>query len=130
MMLCKSTLHSCVALEDELISRDLRPILNPEDAQAIQKLVKNQKSRLKPYMKKYSGGILDDPIWKKWDEEDSHLKVSLHLSHRQCWRGYANDIERSPTNQTTPHLHLSTGGIWPSLLGGSPYYGGQYSSVP
>jgi hypothetical protein len=53
--------------------------LNPEDAQAIQRLVKNQKSRLKPYLKKYSGGILDDPLWKKWEEEDSHLKVLILL---------------------------------------------------
>jgi predicted thioredoxin/glutaredoxin len=75
MMLCKSTLHSCVAPEDALISRDLRPILSPEDAQAIQRLVKGQKSRLKPYMKKYSVGILEDPLWKKWAEEDIHLKV-------------------------------------------------------
>jgi hypothetical protein len=77
MMLCKSTLYSCVAPEDELISRDLRPILSPEDAQAIQRLVKGQKSRSKPYMKKYSGGILDDPILKKWTEEDSNLKVPI-----------------------------------------------------
>ena len=76
-MLCKSTLQSCVGPEDELISRDLRPILNPEDAQAIQKLVKNQKSRLKPYIKKYSGGILDDPLLWKWEEEDSHLQVTI-----------------------------------------------------
>jgi hypothetical protein len=77
MMLCKSTLPFYVGLEGELISRDLRPILNPDDAQAIQKLVKNQKSNLKPYMKKYSGGILDDPLLKKWAEEDSNLKVPI-----------------------------------------------------
>jgi len=55
--------------------RDLRPILSPEDAQAIQRLVKNQKSRLKPYVKKYSKEILDDPLLKKWAEEDSNMKV-------------------------------------------------------
>ena len=129
MMLCKSTLSFYIALEDNLMSRDLRPILNPEDAQAIQRLVKGQKSRLKPYIKKNSGGILDDPLLKKWEEEDSNLKVPilprLFESQYRC----ADDIERSPTNQTTPHPHLSTGGIWPSLLGGSPYYGGQYSST-
>jgi len=76
-MLCKPILYSCVALQDELISRDLRPILHSEDAQAIQKLVKDQKSRLKPYIKKYSGGILDDPLLKKWEEEDSNLKVHV-----------------------------------------------------
>jgi hypothetical protein len=65
------------------MARDLRPILNPEDAQAIQRLVKNQKSRLKPHLKKYSGGILDDPLWKKWEEEDSKLKV--HTSSPDIW---------------------------------------------
>jgi hypothetical protein len=59
------------------MNRELRPVLDPEDAQAIQRLVKNQKSRLKPYMKKYSGGILDDPLFKKWAEEDSNLKVPI-----------------------------------------------------
>lgn len=76
MLLCEFTVFRLCA-GDELIGRDLRPILNPEDAQAIQKLVKNQKSRLKPYIKKYSGGILDDPLLKKWEEEDSHLKVPI-----------------------------------------------------
>jgi hypothetical protein len=28
-------------------------------------------------MKKYSGGILDDPLFKKWAEEDSNLKVPI-----------------------------------------------------
>jgi len=66
-----------IAPKAELIDRDLRPILSPEDAQAIQKLVKNQKTRLKPYMKKYTRGILDDPLLKKWTKEDSKLKVRI-----------------------------------------------------
>jgi hypothetical protein len=110
MMLCKSTLYSFVAPEDELISRDLRPILSPEDAQAIQRLVKGQKSRLKPYMKKYSGGILDDPLLKKWEEEDSHLKVPILPRLFQSQYRCADDIERSPTNQPTPHPYSSTSG--------------------
>jgi hypothetical protein len=93
------------------MDRDLRPIVNPEDAQAIQKLVKNQKSKLKPYMKKYSGGILDDPLLKKWAEEDSHLKVTILPRLFQSQYRCADDIERSSTNQTTPHPHLSTRGI-------------------
>jgi hypothetical protein len=69
------------------MSRDLRPILNPEDAQAIQRLVKDQKSKLKPYMKKYSGGILDDPLLKKWEKEDSRLKVRTFFTALSgCWR--------------------------------------------
>jgi hypothetical protein len=114
-MLCECTLYSCVAPEDELISRDLRPILSPEDAQAIQRLLKGQKSRLKPYMKKYSGGILDDPLLKKWEEEDSNLKVPILPRLFQSQYRCADDIERSSKNQTTPYPHLSTGGIWPSL---------------
>ena len=91
--------------------RDLRPILSPEDAMNIQKLVKDQKSRLKPYLKRYSGGVLDDPLLKKWEKEDSHRKVSLHLSHRDCGWAIADDLERYSTNQTSPNPYPSTGGI-------------------
>ena len=109
MMRCKSTVRLCAG--DELIGRDLRPMLSPEDAMNIQKLVKDQKSRLKPHMKKYSGGILDDPLLKKWEEEDSNLKVPILPRLFQSQYRCADDIERSPTNQTTPHPHLSIRGI-------------------
>jgi hypothetical protein len=53
--------------------------LSPEDAKSIQALVKGQKSRLKPRMKKYSAGILDDPIWQKWKEEDKGYLQVFHF---------------------------------------------------
>lgn len=61
--------------------RDLRPILSPEDGRSIQKLVKDQKTRLKPLMKKYAGRLLDDPVWKEWEEEDKYnLEVNTFFS--------------------------------------------------
>jgi len=44
-------------------------------------LVKDQKTRLKPLMKKYAGNLLDDPLWKEWEEEDKYnLKVNTFFS--------------------------------------------------
>jgi len=32
-------------------------------------------------MKKYAGNLLDDPLWKEWEEEDKYnLKVNTFFS--------------------------------------------------